>query len=87
MPKTALILWTNPDLVFKLNHSLSRTDSEGGEEEVGAGDGEDDAGHQARPGQDRGQPRDCEIEETILGQSPGSCSVKLSKSLVFLAHY
>ena len=58
--------------------------------EVCAGDGEDGAGHQTRPGQDRGQPRHRQTGETIFGQPPGppgSCTgVQLSKSIVILAH-
>ena len=53
-----------------------------------SGDGEDDAGHQTRPGQDRGQPRHRQTGETILGQSPGSCTrVELSKPSLILTHF
>ena len=67
--------------------ALCRTNSQGDEEEVGAEDGEDDAGDHPRPGQDGGQPLDSETEESIFGQSPGSCGLQLSKALVFLPHY
>ena len=66
--------------------TLFRADSQGDEEEVGTEDGEDDGGDHPRPGQDGGEAMDRETEESILGQSPGSCGLQLSEALVFLPH-